>query len=37
MNAMKKILTKQEFDLLFTSAVMKYKALRDEESARGGS
>ena len=34
MNAMKKILTKQEFDLLFTSAVMKYKVLRDEESAR---
>ena len=34
MNAMKKILTKQEFDLLFASAVMKYKVFRDEESAR---
>lgn len=33
MNAMKKILTKQEFDLLLASAVMKYKVFRDEESA----
>lgn len=31
---MKKILTKQEFDLLVASAVMKYKVFRDEESAR---
>lgn len=34
MNDIKKILTKQEFDLLVASAVMKYKVFRDEESAR---
>lgn len=31
---MNKILTKQEFDLLLASAVMKYKVFRDKESAR---
>lgn len=34
MSDIKKILTKQEFDLLVASAVMKYKVFRDEESAR---
>lgn len=34
MSDIKKILTKQEFDLLIASAAMKYKVFRDEESAR---
>lgn len=30
----KKILTKSEFDLLFGSAIFKYKVFRSDESAR---